>query len=177
MSPWRRCKLSLSLFQALKLIRLNENALVPWIPTYEAAGILCTMCHSKEPVLHLENPNPIQWNEMVEVCAKELNVPLIPFDDWLSLLRNYAADARIPKTEQMKRNPAVSLVPYLSGMDFTTYISQGHAGLDTTKAVQAVPKLKEVRISKEMVTKWVKGWREVGFLPRKEALGVLHSKL
>lgn len=133
---------------------LNENALVPWIPAYEAASILCSMRHSDEPVLHLENPNPIRWNEMFQMFAKELDVPLIPFDNWLSLLRHYSADTRIPKTEQMKRNPAVNLIPYLSGMDLTTYISQGHAGLDTTKAAKAVPKLEDVHISKEMVTKW-----------------------
>ena len=37
-----------------------------------------------------------------------------------------------------------------------------------TKAVQVAPMLKNVRIERELIVKWVDKWRESGFLPSKE---------
>lgn len=111
------------------------------------------------------------------MLAKELGVSLMPDDVWLSLLQDYSNHGDLPKAERRARVPAIDFIPYLLDVDFSTYRYQGYPHVDTSKAVQVVPMLKDIRITEEMVTKWVNHWREIGFLPRKETLRAVRSKL
>lgn len=128
--------------------------------------MLCAMRHSDEPVLHLANPNPVPWRSFFEVFAAEVGVPLVPFGTWISLLQNYSNDTGIPKSDRVKRNPAIHLIPYFEAADMSPYKEfMGHTRLDTTKAIEIAPMLKDIRIGREMAVDWVRGWRRMGFLP------------
>ena len=129
------------------------------------------MRHSTEPVLHLANPNPIPWKEIFEPIAEELKVPLVPIRTWLALLQwnasnNFSTTTIVSKSERIKRNPAIRLIPYLLAADLRDGREPiGSTRLDLTKGLKIAPTLKNVRIGKEMAIEWVKNWRKTGFLP------------
>ncbi len=73
------------------------------------------------------------------------------------------------KSERVKRNPAIHVIPYFLGVDTGEHKEPGGlTRLDLTKALKAAPMLKNVRIGRELVVKWVQMWRKSGFLPPKK---------
>ncbi len=151
------------------LILRQQTGLVSWIPSWEGAAALCAMRHTTEPVLHLASPNPVPWRVIFQVFAEQMEVPLVPYSTWLSLLQDDSRDQTMTKSERAKRNPALRLIPYFQTVDMGEHKEPvGHTRMDLTKAVKAAPVLKEVRIGREQVIRWVRKWRKSGFLPPKE---------
>lgn len=126
------------------------------------------MRHVTEQVLHLVNPNPIPWRQLIEEIARELGVPIVPFHTWLSLLLDFQENLKLSKAEALRLNPAIALLPLILASNLADYKEPiGFTKLDTQKAVSYVPKLNDIRIDLEIGGKWIDGWRRVGFLPPK----------
>lgn len=130
------------------------------------------MRHTTEPVLHLASPNPVPWREIFQVFADQMGVPLVPYSTWLSLLEDDAKNETMSKSERAKRNPAIRLIPYFKGVDMGENKEPvGHTRMDMSKAVKAAPVLMIVTIGSDLVIRWVRKWRESGFLPKEQAVG------
>lgn len=118
------------------------------------------MLGSPEPVLHLVHPHPVPWTVVSSTSSQILDIPVIPYDQWLSKLQNAARDAQDDR-EVVKRNPALLL------LEFFEKDLPAETGLviDTGKAVVVSETLKETRkLGSGDVEKWIRYWAEKGFL-------------
>lgn len=114
----------------------------------------------------------------MEPLASILNVPLVPYVEWFSRLENIAASATTAVHDRQRRNQsrnALKLVEfYRLGMRSPSQrISTESMGLlpqvASEKAVRASPSLQDhsVRpLQVEDIHRWVKYWRDVGYLPQ-----------
>ncbi|KAJ3557213.1 hypothetical protein NM688_g1592 [Phlebia brevispora] len=78
---------------------LEEN--VTWIPCDEAALALIQMRNAEASILHLAHPRPVPWRRFLEPIAHALQVPLVPYTDWLSALKQSGSEV-----EDLRQNPA-----------------------------------------------------------------------
>ncbi|TCD63425.1 putative NRPS-like protein biosynthetic cluster [Steccherinum ochraceum] len=139
-----------------------KPGLVSWIPSYEGAKAIIGMRNTTEPILHLVNPHPVPFRTFLEPLAFALNVSLVPYDQWLSLLQDELKDSSMSEVEHMTRNPALRLLDYYN----SRWRNDGtNMDLDTTKAVKVSPSMMEMPLDAGFVDRWLTSWRKSGFLP------------
>ena len=132
---------------------------VTWIPCDDAALALVQMRSSNEPILHLAHPQPISWARFLQPIAQDLQASLVPYADWISALEKHAG------VENMRDIPALRLLGFFQSVDIDAGREPlGNVPLDTRKAVQAAPALKLPELNAEHAERWLKAWKETGFI-------------
>lgn len=71
-----------------------------------AAGSMVEMLDSPPGVYHLTHPNPVAWSILVREAARLMNVPLVPYTQWLASLEKQASSRR---AELSQNNPALKV--------------------------------------------------------------------
>lgn len=111
------------------------------------------------PIYHVENPTRQPWREMTAVLADALDIPranIIPFDDWIERVLQHAGPADTD-------NPAKKVIEFFDdhfirmacgGLLFDTKNSREHSQTLAT----------EGPVSADLVRKYVRAWKETGFL-------------
>jgi len=121
--------------------------------------------------LHVVHPRGVPFNALVASAAASLDVPLVPYPEWLSKLseehkaQSYSA-ANLEKAQA--ENPALRLFGFYQSMRTgLEWEPLGVARLDTTRAVQVSSVLAKGAkpLGEENVRKWLSAWRANGFLP------------
>ena len=139
-----------------------------WFPAYEAARAFTEMRHSPESIVHLVNPRPVSWHSLLEPIAKELNVPLVPYTQWLSALENSVEQGSSEEVEAMRLNPALRLLPFYKAQSTAMTPDREAMGLvfiSTDKAVQVSDSLAGMpQLDEERAKMWLAAWRKSGFL-------------
>ncbi|KAI0003486.1 ketoacyl-synt-domain-containing protein [Xylariaceae sp. FL0662B] len=137
----------------------DVDGTVYWTPVNDIAGTLADLVlapprEPRHPVYHIENPVGQPWREMNKVLADALGIPhLIPLEEWTQRVR--AAPQR--------NNPAIALVDFLD----SNYLRMSCGGLvmDARKTLEHSPTLAAVGpVSEEVVRKYIRVWKEIGFL-------------
>jgi len=120
---------------------------------------------------HIVHPRGVPFNALIASAASSLNVPLVPYTEWLSKLseehkaQSYS-DANLEKAQA--GNPALRLFGFFqSARNGPEWEPIGVARLDTTRAVRVSNVLAEGAkpLGEENVRKWLGAWRASGFLP------------
>lgn len=120
---------------------------------------------------HIVHPRGVPFNSLISSAASSLNVPLVPFTEWLSKLSEEHkaqsnSDANLEKAQAS--NPALRLFSfYQSVRTGPEWEPLGVARLDTARAVRVSKVLAEGAkpLGEENVRKWLSAWRKSGFLP------------
>ncbi|KAI1792211.1 acetyl-CoA synthetase-like protein [Ganoderma leucocontextum] len=138
---------------------MNE---VAFILSYPAARAFVEMRKSSARTLHLVHPRPVAWKAIIAPIAQELDVPLVPYSEWLAALERGAAEGSTDEVDAMRVNPALRL------LDF--FRAQGAARSETGGSYQAVRLASEElarmpELKAEDAERWVAAWRASGFLP------------
>ena len=124
---------------------------------------------------HVVHPRGVAFNALLGSIASRLNVPLVPFPEWLSKLseehraQSYT-NANLERTQA--DNPALRLFSFYNSRSALTgpeWEPLGTARLDTARAVRISKVLAEGAepLGEENVRKWLSAWRSRGFLPPK----------
>lgn len=122
------------------------------------------MRNSVHPVLHLIHPKPVSWSSLVRPIAKELQVPLVPYQQWLKTLQDSVHDS--VEIEQLRENPALRLMEFFKHAPVNEDREPlGIARLSFDKAWEVAPALDMPQLGIEHVKKWMAAWRVSGFLP------------
>ncbi|KAI1789118.1 acetyl-CoA synthetase-like protein [Ganoderma leucocontextum] len=141
---------------------------VSWFPAYEAARAFTEMRHSPEPILHLVHPRPVSWRTVLAPIAKELNVPLVPYGQWLSALESSVKQGSGEEVEAMRLNPALRLLPFYKVQNATMTPDREAMGLvfiSTEKAVQVSESLARLpQLDGNRARMWLAAWKKSGFL-------------
>ena len=134
---------------------------VYWTPVNDIAGtaadlLLTNNDRTPYPVYHIENPVGQPWSEMNAILKDALGVSkLIPFEEWVGRVKALGQDGR--------NNPAFTLLEFLDG----NYLRMSCGGLvlDVRRTVEASGTLAKVGpVPEEVVRRYVRVWREIGFL-------------
>ena len=125
------------------------------------------MRHASEPIVHLVHPRPVPWRTVIAPIAAELEVPLVPYETWLSALEGSTrgvADAA--EVELMKANPALRIVDFFRGLRLSAdHEPLGMVYLSSEKAVRASRTLAGMpALDAGRARKWLAAWRKSGFL-------------
>lgn len=121
--------------------------------------------------LHIVHPRGVPFNILIASVASSLEVPLVPYPEWLSKLseehkaQSYSA-ANLERAQAS--NPALRLFGFFQAAHFgPEWEPIGVARLDTARAVRVSNVLAEgvKRLGEENVRKWLGAWRASGFLP------------
>jgi hypothetical protein len=120
---------------------------------------------------HIVHPRGVPFNTLIASAASSLNVPLVPYPEWLSRLTE-AHNSQSFSASELERaqeaNPALALFSFFQsarvGPDWEPL---GVARLDTARAVRVSNILaKDAKpLGEENVRKWMSAWRASGFLP------------
>lgn len=125
------------------------------------------MAQTKKRYLHLSHPRPVPWTSIIEPFAKELNIPLVPYHDWLVCLNASAAgldDTAKAVDEILRQNPALKLLDLFQSAEETMQSpareAMGLAKLDLTDSLQVANSLKGLRqLDDGDVRRWLAYWQ------------------
>lgn len=166
-----------ALFTACNLSNIYIQS-VSWITGYDAADALLDMIHADdEPVLHLTSPEPVPWSKVIHAFAQELNLPVVPYEEWLCDLQKVHEKLNggtLNPTEvesALQDNPALRLTGFFDAAAATVSKEDieplGVPKLDVTRALKASPSLRNAeQVGYKHVRRWVQYWRKTGFLSR-----------
>jgi len=120
---------------------------------------------------HVVHPRGVPFDTLIGSAASWLNVPLIPYPEWLSrLTEEYKSQSRSDANlERMQvTNPALRLFSFYDAAHTgPEWEPLGAARLDVSRAVCVSKVLAEgvEPLGEENVRKWLAAWRSSGFLP------------
>lgn len=64
-------------------IHLISFEVLSWVAVHDAAKVILELRHTKEPFIHLTNPRPIRAADIFGAIADNLQLPLVPYSEWL----------------------------------------------------------------------------------------------
>ncbi|KIJ48229.1 hypothetical protein M422DRAFT_124216, partial [Sphaerobolus stellatus SS14] len=83
------------------------EGLVSFVPLHVAASAIIDLRNSSSIFAHLVHPRPVTWKSVIANVAEILDVPTIPFEEWLKRLE------AVPRTpEALHNNPALHLLDF-----------------------------------------------------------------
>lgn len=118
------------------------------------------MRNSSHPILHLAHPRPIPWNAVISAVSNALELPLVPYAEWVQSLQKSGEglDAKQEATA-LRTNPALRLLDFFTDVDAELHgEALGVPIMDLTKAVEVAPALNAdnlPQLSEADVSKWV----------------------
>ncbi|KAG8930870.1 hypothetical protein FRC02_003563 [Tulasnella sp. 418] len=143
---------------------------VSWLPLHTAATAIIEMRDSSSEVLHLAHPRSVSWTEIFTPIAQALNVPLVPYSEWVARLDESLRTAK-SEMEAVRENPALRLIDFFRSNNADTVPPGREAGglpkLATDIAVQVAPSLQEQnlpQLGEKDALSWVNYWKSTGFL-------------
>ncbi|KAI9056494.1 acetyl-CoA synthetase-like protein [Trametes sanguinea] len=140
---------------------------VAWVPGYESAKAFTEMRHSPEPFVHLVHPKPAPWRTIIEPIARELGVPLVSYEEWLSALRkSISGSGNNDEVELMKANPALRLADFFKELKMSPEREpMGMVYLSTEKSTRVSEALANLpALDAERAKAWLAAWKRSGFL-------------
>jgi hypothetical protein len=141
---------------------------VAWMSLDAAAASLVEMTLAPEVpgTLHLAHPRPVSWSSIIDVFARELELPLVSYDEWLRRLEASVKDPVRSEVEHMRTNPALRLLPFFrSARAGPGLEAMGLPLLDTRLAQEAAPALRTVpSLGAADVQNWLRFWRSISVL-------------
>jgi thioester reductase-like protein len=113
--------------------------------------------------IHLVNPTQSQWNEVFGYISKELGVPLIPYSEWLSQLKEVSTTIK-----NTQKHSALRLVEFHETLDEGGGSEAGGLASCDTEVMRGVcPILNEegLRIIEVgEIQRWLNYWKSLGLL-------------
>lgn len=137
------------------------------LPLQTSAQALVQVLSSKAtpPALHLHlvNPTPSQWDDVFDHIAKKLDVPLIPYPEWLSKLREASATV-----QNAQAHSALRLLEFYGSLNQGSGPEAGGLPLCNTEVTRGVcPVLngEGLRdVDAEEIQRWLDYWKSLGLM-------------
>ena len=157
-----------------------------WITAPDAAAAMIEISHIDPTpdahTFHVVHPRGVPFNALIGSAARSLNVPLVPFPEWLSRLTEEQhksqwsrLDANLERMQAS--NPALRLFSfYDTARTGPEWEPLRAARLDASRAMCVSKVLAEGAkpLGEENVRRWLAAWRSSGFLPAQRKKTVAH---
>ena len=123
--------------------------------------------------LHIVHPRGVPFESLIASAASLLDVPLVPYAEWLSRLSEAHKSHQSLSAAELEKaqaaNPALRLFGFFQSARIgPEWEPLSVARLDTARAVCVSRVLAKgaKQLGEENVRKWISEWRAAGFLPR-----------
>jgi hypothetical protein len=115
-------------------------------------------------IVHLVNPRPVPWRTLAAAICMELDVPLVPYTDWLSRLEN-AAKGRNHAAPVLRASRLLQFFQTVDGHN-SNVEAFGLPKLDMRRALHSSESLRRAgrQLGAGDVTQWIKYWYSVDLL-------------
>ncbi|OJA18266.1 hypothetical protein AZE42_05820 [Rhizopogon vesiculosus] len=144
----------------------NRSGTANWLPVDIAVASLAEMLDSPPGVYHLVHPRPVAWIILMREVARLMNVPLVPYNQWLATLEKQAS-SQMAKSSQT--NPALRLFDFFRTAMYRKNMENFlEPELSCAKTLQESPTLRSTianMLGDRDVGKWIAYWRSIGFIP------------
>ena len=98
----------------------------------------------------------------MEPLAKQLQVPLVSYSEWLTALERFAGRFDV---DRMRENPALRILDFFQSAELKSDREPlGIVYLDTQKSQRVAPALGLPELTSEWATKWLDHWKRSGFI-------------
>ncbi|KIM81361.1 hypothetical protein PILCRDRAFT_821447 [Piloderma croceum F 1598] len=148
--------------------------LVEWIPSAIAAKAVTEMRRLSTRIVHLAHPRPISWSTLFEAFSDTLNIPLVPFAEWLARLEKsreaLATASAEEEAKAIRNNPALRLIEFFRGISSHEATSLSLSLDEAEKASETLRDENLSQLSVADVKLWVSYWRGTGSLSQDEYL-------
>ncbi|KAF7328516.1 Acetyl-CoA synthetase-like protein [Mycena venus] len=132
-----------ALVQSAKVVGAipDDDRDVAWLPVHIAAEAMVDFLESPAAgIVHLINTQPVAWRALAAVVATELNVPLVPYTEWLNRLEHAAntEDNTVPLR-------ASRLLPFFRSLDDQKSAGEDAFGFPKLLMTQALASSQSLR--------------------------------
>ncbi|TDL22742.1 acetyl-CoA synthetase-like protein [Rickenella mellea] len=137
------------------------EGMVTWIPVDTAAKAIVEMRMSNQPVMHLVHPKPTTWSSIIEPIARSLEVPAVPYRDWLTKLEN------LPEDSALRFNASRLVTIYRRQVDDSDAEVPTVICLKNLEALKASTTLSDVKLPmlcSDDTHRWLEYWRCIGVI-------------
>ncbi|KAL5513471.1 hypothetical protein ACEPAH_3870 [Sanghuangporus vaninii] len=149
----------------------NLDTDVSWLPIDIAAEVIAELRNSAAPVLHLAHPHPVSWSSVFQAASQELQLPLVPYNDWFRALTSDEQSLDVMRSvDLLTKNPALRIVDFfrrpVENMDAhgETLGMRPIALHEALKNSVTLRRMQEMPLSDVDVKKWIAAWSCSGFL-------------
>ena len=113
--------------------------------------------------LHLVNPMPSQWDDVFGYIAERLDVPLVPYREWLSKLKEAST-----AVQNIQEHPALRLLEFYGSLIQESGSEAGglpSCNTEVTRGVCQVLNGEGLRgVKAEEIQRWLDYWKSLGLL-------------
>ncbi|EPS94433.1 hypothetical protein FOMPIDRAFT_1038850 [Fomitopsis schrenkii] len=131
----------------------DDPRVVSWLPLDAAAVAVAGLVHApagKEDIIHLIHPRPVPWSSLAVTTTQELDVALVPYNEWVLKLEALSASGQ-SEVELLRTDDNAQALNFPS--------------LSVTRATQLCPTLRETTpLGANDVKRWLDYWRGIGFI-------------
>jgi hypothetical protein len=134
------------------------------------------MRYSPAEIVHLVHPRPVLWSTVFETLSISLDIPLVPYAEWLAGLEKSKQALATASAEVEARaignNPALRLMEFFRGASMDIDPSKegmGLCSLSVDQAKRASQTLRDENLRQlgvEDVNQWLGYWKRTGSLPQ-----------
>lgn len=138
----------------------------------DAEDPLTTTNTATATVMHLAHPHPVAWGTLFRQAAHALDVPLVPYSEWVDRLTKSAEELDTEATVQLtERSPALRILDFFQACSVFTDTEEGREAMGLRRlaldracgASTTLAGLKSSPVGGEDVKSWIAYWRAVGF--------------
>jgi hypothetical protein len=123
-------------------------------------------------VFHVAHARPIKWSIITDYLSTALNIPQVPFPEWLSTLQAQLPDGTSSDASVLQDIPILKILPFftaVTGEDLSDPHREvmGIPLLSIENAKNALPTLGDrnlQQLTKDDVMRWLRYWEQEGFI-------------
>lgn len=142
------------------------------------AKVIAETRHSTALVTHLTHPRPVQWSSVFSAFSSSLDLPIVPYSEWLHRLEKRTSEL-VGSSAEVEA-AAYSEIPALKLMDFFIGAAGGNKdakhvvavglqllSLDEAKKASLTMRDENLQqVGQKDVQKWLEYWSSTSFLRR-----------
>lgn len=72
---------------------------VSWVPLEVVGSAVAEIRNTSSNIVHIAHPKPVSWRYIFGKVSRTLNVPVVPFSDWLARLEALTTSSRGNETK------------------------------------------------------------------------------
>ncbi|KAF7347157.1 Acetyl-CoA synthetase-like protein [Mycena venus] len=130
------------------------------LPEAVSRAIVDAALSAEKPpfAINLVHPRPVPWNSLMSAMASTVQLPLVPFADWVQQLQDHSSHAT---AEDIENIPGLKLLDFFKGV----LSGSGNVEFATVKAQAMSESMKLLGpLNEDDAKKWMHYWREKKFI-------------
>jgi len=156
---WKTTEWFPSLVQSAAIVKClpDSPSDANWVPLEVVGSAITEIRNTSSTVIHIAHPKPVSWRYIFDRVSHTLNVPIVPFRDWLTRLEALATSSESNETTAIALLEAYRTVDP-SATIITPRMSNENALRESPALVAAQP------LTEKDIDSWLSYWKSVSLI-------------